>query len=366
MDDLRNIKKSDYFKQNTDIERINYLLSFAILAPSFYNSQPWLFKVKDNKCTIFLNPKIQLKESDPDSRNLYASLGCAIENLVIAAKYFSVSLKVQSILENGKYSASEVSFIFNKESTSFENNQKVDKEYEKLTDYILRRHNHFGFFKSEVVPPDLISRLSTLTFLDEFSGLRLDFLANKDQLTALGKISKEAIIKKYNNALYRKELSDWLRGSREVQKDGISRKSLNIYGLFSSIITFFAGATNVGSYVAKSEAERIKSAPVVCIFAVNEDDEQLVDGQFTKNLKTKPELWISVGRLAERLLLEFSARGYNTSFFNSIVMLDESCSEIKKLVGMTERPQLMFGVGHILESHQFTPRFKVQDRLKVN
>ena len=365
MEVVRSIKKSDFFKQNSDKEKILFLLEFAVLAPSYYNSQPWLFKIEDNKCTVLLDPKIQLKESDPDLRNLYISLGCAIENIVIIAKYFGVLEKTESVFDNGKYSATNISFVFNKESTRFENAQKLDKDYEKLSDYILRRHSSSGFFQGEVVPPDIISRLSTIPFLDEFRGLRLDFLTNKDQIAILGKVLSDGIIKKFKEKPYRKEFSRWVHGENS-KKDGLLRSSLNLKGLFSSIVALLINIINVGPYLARSEFERIKSAPVVCVLGVSEEDNQLIGSQFVKNTKTKEERWINTGRLTERILLEFSARGFDASFFGSAVMLGDLYKEVQKVIGMTERPQLIFGVGHILSKYKFTLRHDVKNKISLN
>jgi Nitroreductase family len=75
-------------------EKIAYLLRYAILAPSSHDSQPWRFSVVQN--TVELRPDFRrwLREADPDRRELHISLGCALENLLIAAERFGFGHEV--------------------------------------------------------------------------------------------------------------------------------------------------------------------------------------------------------------------------------------------------------------------------------
>ena len=57
----------------------------AAKAPSGYNTQLWLFKINDSSIEIHANFERSLLIVDPDNRELFISLGCAAENLCIAA-----------------------------------------------------------------------------------------------------------------------------------------------------------------------------------------------------------------------------------------------------------------------------------------
>jgi len=62
------------------------LLTAAALAPSGHNTQPWRFSVEGERITILPDPSRRLPVVDPDDHALYISLGCAVENLVVAAR----------------------------------------------------------------------------------------------------------------------------------------------------------------------------------------------------------------------------------------------------------------------------------------
>jgi nitroreductase len=75
-------------------EKIAYLLRYAIPAPSSHNSRSWRFSVVRNTVEFRQDLRRWLREADSDSRELDISLGCALENLLIAAERFGFGHEV--------------------------------------------------------------------------------------------------------------------------------------------------------------------------------------------------------------------------------------------------------------------------------
>jgi nitroreductase len=61
------------------------LVRAAILAANAYNSQPWLFHVTASNIDVYADTRRNLGAFDPYLREMHFSLGCALENLMIAA-----------------------------------------------------------------------------------------------------------------------------------------------------------------------------------------------------------------------------------------------------------------------------------------
>ena len=61
------------------------LVRAAILASNAHNAQPWLFEVSDSRVELYADAGRNLGAADPYLREMHLSLGCALENLVIAA-----------------------------------------------------------------------------------------------------------------------------------------------------------------------------------------------------------------------------------------------------------------------------------------
>ncbi len=62
------------------------LVRYATLAASGHNAQPWRFLVSENQIEIHPDFSRRLPAVDPEDRELWISLGCALENLSLAAR----------------------------------------------------------------------------------------------------------------------------------------------------------------------------------------------------------------------------------------------------------------------------------------
>jgi hypothetical protein len=62
------------------------LVRAAILAASPHNTQPWHFSVSPSQINLFADTSRNIGAIDPDRREMYMGLGCALENLLLAAK----------------------------------------------------------------------------------------------------------------------------------------------------------------------------------------------------------------------------------------------------------------------------------------
>src|ERR1700677_1832194 len=61
------------------------LVRAAILAASPHNTQPWLFKVTDSSIDLYLDCRRYPGALDPYLREEHIGMGCALENLMLAA-----------------------------------------------------------------------------------------------------------------------------------------------------------------------------------------------------------------------------------------------------------------------------------------
>src|SRR5574341_1857496 len=88
------IDEQDFPVKRSPTEKLKFLLRYAILASSVYNTQPWKFAAGKDEIRLFADSSRWMRVSDPDQRELLISTGCALENLLIAAEHFGHSHKV--------------------------------------------------------------------------------------------------------------------------------------------------------------------------------------------------------------------------------------------------------------------------------
>ena len=77
------------FHERSAHEKLIYLSTLGTLAPNTHNSQPWRFALtpEKNEIEVYADHAAILPASDVRGRQAAISIGCAIENMVIAAEY---------------------------------------------------------------------------------------------------------------------------------------------------------------------------------------------------------------------------------------------------------------------------------------
>jgi len=89
-DDAWAVREADFPARAPRREQLAFLLRYAILAPSNRNTQPWRFSATSDQITIHADFSRWQRVSDAHRRELYISLGCALENLLVALEHFGI------------------------------------------------------------------------------------------------------------------------------------------------------------------------------------------------------------------------------------------------------------------------------------
>ena len=70
-----NISEEAFPIQGRPKEKLRFLLNYAVLAPSGHNTQPWLFRLRDDKVELYADRTRGLAVVDPEDRALVISCG---------------------------------------------------------------------------------------------------------------------------------------------------------------------------------------------------------------------------------------------------------------------------------------------------
>ena len=219
-----------------------FLVESAIKAPSGHNTQPWKFEQIDNR--IIINPDFNrsLPVVDNDNHELYISLGCALENLLIAAKQKGYVCKVQYPEKSG----SSINVELNKDDSG-----KVETDI--LFDEIFKRQVTKSKYNNKHLPADVLKQLSSCF---NFKGISLLILDGKRNFEKIIPTIIEANNFQFKNREFLNELVCWIRFSNneaEKKKDGIWSATMGMPGLGR-----FLGSVVMKFFVtAKSEEKRL-------------------------------------------------------------------------------------------------------------
>lgn len=317
-------------------EKIKFLMQFAILAPSTHNSQPWLFKVNGNTCEIYLDRSKQLPEADKTGRDMYISLGCCIENLLIAARSYGTNPSLKLILKNDFIGV-----------VKFKNlNKRLEIKQRKLLEAIKTRVNLRGPYIKKTIPFELINKLQAYSI--NYPLVNFHPISDKQKRNKIIDLTAKGLRMAYQNRNFRNEMSLWFNPSDSSRKEGIPGYSINLSLAISKIFPIIIKYFDIGKIVSLLNKKSMKTSSLISVFT-------------TKN-NTKKE-WIEVGMLAERLMLELRATDIFSAVYVASIEMGRFSEELQQILETKDKAQFLFCSGYADKPKQYVPRFTVEEKL---
>ena len=225
-------------KPTVDLER---LIEYAIKAPSGHNTQPWHFSIEKSEIKVHPDFSRALPVVDSDNHALYISLGCAVENIVLAASHYEMRDDV-NISQKGN----DIPFI----KILLEDDETIEKD--ELFKYIGKRQSTRNEYSSQKVPE---ADLNELINSFELEGIELIILTEESEIDELEPLIIEGSNRQFQNKDFVKELVDWFRFSKaeaEKKGDGLWIKSMGL----PAMPRFIGNIVMKYFVTTKSEAKR--------------------------------------------------------------------------------------------------------------
>lgn len=297
---------------------IRDLIRYATLAASGHNTQPWRFRLCEDRIEILPDLARRTPVVDPDDHHLFVSLGCAAENLALAA--------------NARGRPGTLSFSpANEGAVVFAFGGGPDPA-PSLFDAIPQRQSTRAEYDGR---PVSAADLETLAAAAAVSGVDLVLITDRPRLERIRDFIIAGNSAQMGEAAFRRELKNWLRFSpREAIEAGD--------GLFSAssgnpTLPAWLGP-RVFDWVFRADAENdkyarhVRSSAGIAVFVSARDDK---------------EHWVRAGRACQRFALQATALGLKHAFVNQPVEVASLRPELATLVGMTgRRPDLVMRFGY--------------------
>ena len=308
-------------------DRLRFLVRYAVLAPSSHNTQPWKFRIADDRIDVFMDQSRWLKVADDDQRELHISIGCALENLLVAAEHFRLGRQT-TYLPDPKNSMHAVRVKFE------EKRQQPTELPADLFPMVVRHTNH-GEYDGRPIPAAVLDRLQSccvepgivvLLTPDETIKRKVDELV----------VRADAI--EFADPAFRQELGHW-----------IGQGVFGTSWLMSKIGKLAVTHINMGSSTAKKDSTVLMSSPVLGLISTENNER---------------ETQIKVGQVYQRLSLLAAAEGIWCQPMSQIVQVEEIKAEVAKLQPQPNLfPQHPFRLGFAAPEKHHTPRRDVHDVL---
>lgn len=328
------VKHKNFPRKASLEEKIRFCLNYGILAPSTHNSQPWLFRVEKDVCKVFKNESINLIESDPKGSYAYISLGCCIENIIIAAKHFG-------IYKTLRYSKVKLGYV----ATIYFEDNGAGNSRNKLINAIAKRVNTRGVFKKRTVPSKIVNKLRRA---NDIPNLKVALISKRSSIHKIAMLTAEGIGKVYGNKNFREELSHWIHNNMSGKDIGMPGYALRLPLPVSFIFPKLMRVYDLSPAISKLNYASLNSMPLIVVISSNKNDTRT---------------WLNVGRLAQRMMLILNGSGVCTSIFVASLEVDELKRNLKKTVGLKGEPQFLFAAGYPVTRQKQTPRQPLEKKI---
>ena len=296
--------------------QIRELIRYATLAANGHNTQPWQFALTEDAIEIHPDYTRRLPVVDPDDRELWISLGCALENFLIAARAAGYADEVtypetaDTIRVRLTADTSQNSPLFK----AIEHRQNTRSEYDGQ--------------------PVKATDLDTVQALPLEPGVALRYVLNPSELETVLEYVNQGNLRQYADHAFVDELITWLRFNKKeaiASCDGLfSRCSGNpeVPGWLGRM--FVAGTKP--QQQADIDAKKLRSSSGAVVITSETDDKAT---------------WVRTGQVYERLALKLTALNIKSAFLNQSIEVADLRLQLQSALGLGgSSPQLLLRFGY--------------------
>ena len=298
------------------------IIHHAALAPSGHNTQPWKFSIVNNSIMIYPDYSRRLPVVDPDDHALFISLGCALENLVIAANHMGYGAKVECFPPDKEKVCIQV--ILNKKTIGFEDSD--------LFNAIPNRQTNRSKYDGRSIPGKDLEKLKNINKQDKVSFI---FLTKDMGIEPIIELVKEGNILQFRNKAFVGELVNWFRFSKKdtlASRDGLNAASMGLPFIPTWLGKFILNNLATPGGEAKKCEKLIRSSSGLVLFIAESNDKQS---------------WINVGRSFERFALKATALNIRHAHMNMPCEEITIRKKLQKHLGLkNEHPLLLLRIGY--------------------
>ena len=310
------------------------IASYASKAPSGHNTQPWKFHITDSTITVLPNLDVALPVVDRNNRELFISLGCAVENLCIAASYFGYTTHIIEC------SIEAIILELTKNALTIE---------DSLFHQIEKRQTYRNIYNGNKISDGILQQLQSIPKENGiqfyFTEINTPFANTITQYIMKGNEIQMADI------AFKNELLSWMRFNKKQVEATHNGLSYLVFG--------------------NPPLPRILARPIVSLFlkpnAQNKSDRKKIDSSshfvVCATQRDTIEEWINLGRTLQRFLLKVTEIGISYAFLNQPCEVAALAFDLReKLPVNKEHPTLIMRIGYAKQI-PYSPRKKIETLL---
>lgn len=299
--------------------QLEFLVQYAILAPSTHNSQPWLFRVRADALELFADRSRALPVSDPDGREMTISCGAAMEHALLAARNFGCEATVELLPGDYPDLLARLRFHGGRVPTH--------PEARRFRAIVERRTTRTVFAMNDI-STDVLNELVSLANADHVTFTYVTGSADRQRVSQL---VTEADHVQMGDPAFRKELAQWIHPLASRTQDGMSIASFGQSDRLSMAAAQIIRRFDMGAGIAARDKQIASGSPVLAILSTETDI---------------PMDWLRAGMALANILLEATASGIQSAFLNQPVEVPSLRQKLRTVAGIDGIPQILLRLGH--------------------
>lgn len=294
------------------------LVRYATLAPNGHNTQPWRFELAPGRIVIRPDFTRRTPVVDPDDHHIFVSLGCAAENLALAAA-------ARGLLGEPVFDAAgggSIAFAY----------RDGPAAPSALFDAIAQRQSTRADYDGRAVGA---AELKALAAAATVPGVETILVTGRREIDRIRDLVLAGNSAQMADPAFVQELKTWLRFSPRhalATGDGLYGAASGNpplpewLGARAFDLVFTAGAEN------DKYAGQLRSSSGVAVFVAARDD---------------PAHWVLAGRACQRFALQATALGLKHAFLNQPVEVPGLRADLAALAGTPgRRPNIVMRFGY--------------------
>jgi hypothetical protein len=314
-------RQAEYTRMTLDqdagpLAQMRTLVQSATLAANGHNTQPWKFSIKEDAIEIHPDYSRHLAVVDPDYRVLWISLGCAMENLVVAAPAGGLAPEVTY--------PDAADFIHVRLAPDA-------RQRTPLFDAIPLRQNTRSEYDGRPVKSADFDPLEALPLEP---GVALRFVTTPTDLETVLEYVNQGNLSQYADQAFIAELIAWLRFNKKealATDDGLYTRCSGNPEVPRWLGKMFVAGTKPQQQ-ADADAKKLRSSSGAVVVASESDDKTA---------------WVRAGQVYERLALKMTSLDIKSAFLNQPIEVAALRSQFQHALGLgASLPQLLLRFGY--------------------
>ncbi|MBE7502795.1 MAG: nitroreductase family protein [Verrucomicrobiales bacterium] len=301
-------------------DQLEFLLAYAVLAPSNHNTQPWLFRINATDVEVHADRRRAIRVIDPYDRELTLSAGAALFNLRVAAEYFGHHYEVELLPDPDDKSL----------LARFRLGLRADTGAEDVLLFhaIAQRHTNREPFAPDPLPEELGAALQEAAASE---GAWLEFVDGEEARNGVADLVAEADRRQWADRHFRQELAHWVRPKHDAARDGIPVQEAGVQDWLSFAGPLLIRTFDRGGGMAAKDRDIALHAPVLALLGTEQENRAS---------------WLAAGQALQHVLLKARTENVSASFLCQPVEVPELRSQLAALVGREEYPQVLLRLGY--------------------